>query len=234
MQTPHIMSTQGFGTKNGVKIIVYGKAGAGKTTLCATCPNPIILSAEGGLLTLARWNLPYIEIKSISDLRQTYLWFKNSPEARKNFQTVCLDSVSEIAEVCLTERKNASKNNDGRAVYGDMIEEMNKVIKEFRDLAGYHVYMSAKQERIKDESTGVILNGPSMPGKRLGENVPYLPDELFKLDIEGTGANSYRLLRTQPDFLNEAKDRSGLLDAIEEPHLGKIINKIMAGGAVSA
>jgi len=32
----------------GVKILVYGQAGAGKTTLITTLPNPIILSAEGG------------------------------------------------------------------------------------------------------------------------------------------------------------------------------------------
>lgn len=225
--TPQIKSTQGFGSTSGVKIVVYSKAGFGKTTLCATCPDPIILSAEAGMLALARWNLPYIEIKSIADLRQVYAWLKGSQDARR-FKTICLDSVSEIAEVCLAERDAASKNNDGRAVYGDMIKEMNKVIKEFRDLAGYHVYMTAKQERIKDEATGIILNGPSMPGRRLGENLPYLPDELFKLDIEGTGPSSYRLLRTQPDFINDAKDRSGVLNPIEEPHIGKIIEKIMA------
>ena len=231
---PQIKSTQGFGLQNGVKIVTYGKAGYGKTTLCATCPQPIILSAEGGLLALARWNLPYIEINTIADLRDVYRWLK-TPAARQNFRTVCLDSVSEIAEVCLAETKGANrKNTDGRAVYGDMIEEMTKVIKEFRDLQGYHVFMTAKQERIKDEATGVILNGPSMPGKRLGENLPYLPDELFKLDIEGVGANSYRLLRTQPDFINDAKDRSGALHPIEEPHIGKIIDKIMAAGQVSA
>ena len=31
---------------NGVKALVYGQAGAGKTTLAATMPHPIILSAE--------------------------------------------------------------------------------------------------------------------------------------------------------------------------------------------
>lgn len=225
--TPNIQSTQGFGVSNGVKIVVYSKAGMGKTTLCATCPAPIILSAEGGLLSLARFNLPYIKITSIADLRQTYAWLKNSAEPRKQFQTVCLDSITEIGEACLAERDNG-KNNDGRAIYGDMIKDMTKIIKEFRDLPGYHVYMTAQMERQKDESTGVILNGPGMPGKRLGEKLPYLPDELFKLDIEGIGANSYRLLRTQPDYLNDAKDRSGALNPIEEPHIGKIINKILA------
>ena len=103
---------------------------------------------------------------------------------------------------------------------------MTAVIKQFRDLEGYHIYMSFKQERLKDETTGGFVNQPMMPGSKLGQAVPYLPDELFKLDVEGFGAQSYRVLRTQPDLLNMAKDRSGMLDPIEEPHLGKIINKI--------
>ncbi len=224
-----IASTQGYGAKMGVKIVVYGLAGMGKTTLCATCPNPIILSAESGLLSLARYNLPFISITTMAELREAFSWLQSSTEARQNFQTICLDSVSEIAEIVLTNAK--SKNKDGRMAYGDLIEDMTKMIKQFRDLPGYHVYMSAKQERIKDDTTGVLMNQPMMPGNKLAQAVPYLPDEVFKLDIEGTGPNSYRLLRTQPDFLNMAKDRSGVLDAVEEPNLGKIINKITLANA---
>lgn len=227
MIQPTIRSTQGFGTANGVKILVYGKAGMGKTTLCATCPSPIILSAEGGLLALARWNLPYIEIKTLGELRDAYGWARSSAEA-KQFQTICLDSISEIAEVVLSVAKSPKPGAkvDGRQAYGSMIDDMTKVVREFRDLPGYHVYMSCKQERIKDEATGVVLNGPSMPGNKLGQAMPYFPDEVFQLDFEGFHPQQYRVLRTQPDMLNDAKDRSGVLQPIEEPHLGKIINKI--------
>src|SRR5690606_11264059 len=131
---------------------------------------------------------------------------------------LCLDSISEIAEVVLTNHK--AKSKDGRMAYGDMIDDMAKIIREFRDLPGYNVYMSAKQERLKNEATGVMINQPMMPGNKLGQSMPYFPDEVFQLDIEGIAPNSYRLLRTQPDFQNEAKDRSGLLDPIERPDLG--------------
>lgn len=219
-----IQSTQGFGAKQGVKILVYGLAGRGKTTLCATCPTPIILSAESGLLSLASFNLPYIQIDTIQDLREAYQWFRSSDEPRKMFETICLDSISDIAETVLADKK--AKVKDGRMAYGEMIDDMHKVIKQFRDLPGYHVYMSAKQERVKNDATGVVMNVPMMPGSKLGQALPYFPDEVFQLDIEGTGAQSYRFLRTQPDFMNDAKDRSGKLNPMEEPHLGKIINKI--------
>ena len=56
--------------QNGVKLLVYGQAGAGKTSLIATLPSPIVLSAEGGLLSIKDANLHFIEIKTIDDLQK--------------------------------------------------------------------------------------------------------------------------------------------------------------------
>ena len=36
-----------------VNLLVYGEAGSGKTTLCGTASDTLIISAEGGLLALA-------------------------------------------------------------------------------------------------------------------------------------------------------------------------------------
>lgn len=220
-----IMSTYGIGAKNGVKMLVYGKAGRGKTTLCATAPNPIVFSAESGLLALSNYQVAYAEIRTIKDLQDAFNWAQSSAEARQ-FQTLCLDSLSEIAEVVLSNAKGQVK--DPRQAYGELIEKMSMTIREFRDLPGYHVYMSAKQEMVKDDATGVALNMPSMPGNKLGQSLPYFFDEVFQLDIGKDPATqqTYRYLRTQPDFQNDAKDRSGRLDPIEYPDLGNIIKKI--------
>ena len=81
----------------GLKVLVYGMAGSGKTTLIKTLPAPVILSAEGGLLSISGEDLPYIEIKTMADLREAYGWLASSEEA-KGFRSVALDSISEIAE----------------------------------------------------------------------------------------------------------------------------------------
>jgi len=66
---------------NGVKLLVYGQAGAGKTSLIPTLPNPIVLSAEGGLLSIADADIPFIEISSMMDLTEAYGWLTESKEA---------------------------------------------------------------------------------------------------------------------------------------------------------
>ena len=210
-------------TAQAVKLLVYGQAGAGKTSLIPTLPKPVILSAEGGLLSIADTNLPFIEINSMIDLREAYLWLTSSAEAAE-FESVALDSISEIAEVCLNTEKKVNK--DPRAAYGAMQEQMADIIRAFRDLPGKHVYMSAKLEKTQDEM-GRVLYAPSMPGNKTGQSLPYFFDEVLALrvekDVEG---NTRRALMTDGDGLWLAKDRSGKLEVWEDADLGDIIRKI--------
>lgn len=227
----------------GVKCLVYGGAGMGKTVLAATCPNPVLISAESGLLSLKKenldrlfgannpmvaYNMPVIQISNVQDLTDAYAWCATSAEAG-NFQTIALDSLSEIAEVVLINAKKTAK--DPRQAYGELISQMENLIRLFRDLPYKNVYMAAKMEPTKDELTGVVKYGPSMPGAKLGAKLPYFFDEVFRLgtnkDAQG---NPFRFLQTQPDMQFEAKDRSGVLAPMEFPFLGNVFQKIMNPG----
>jgi phage nucleotide-binding protein len=210
-------------TAQAVKLLVYGQAGAGKTSLIPTLPTPVILSAEGGLLSISDTNLPFIEITSMQELQEAYKWLTSSAEAGE-FQSVALDSISEIAEVVLNAEKKINK--DPRAAYGAMQEQMADVIRAFRDLPGKHVYMSAKLEKTQDEM-GRVLYAPSMPGNKTGQSLPYFFDEVLALRVE-KDAEGYtrRALMTDGDGLWLAKDRSGKLEVWEDADLGEIIKKI--------
>lgn len=210
--------------RNGVKLLVYGAAGAGKTSLIKTLPNPIVLSAEGGLLSIQDADLPYIEIASMDDLREAYAFIMSEEGAA--FDSVALDSISEIAEVVLNAEKKTAK--DPRQAYGAMQEQMADLIRAFRDLPGKHVYMSAKLEKSQDE-TGRMLYAPSMPGNKTGQSLPYFFDEVLALRVERDGeGNTQRALMCDSDGLWQAKDRSGKLAVWEAPDLGAIIEKINA------
>lgn len=217
------LKTTGGLSANGVKVLVYGQAGAGKTSLITTLPNPIVLSAEGGLLSIQDANLPYLEIGNMETLKEAYEWLLASEEA-KSFESVALDSISEIAEVVLNYEKKVAK--DPRQAYGSMQEQMADIIRAFRDLPNRHVYMSAKLEKTQDEM-GRVLYAPSMPGNKTGQALPYFFDEVLALRVEKDAEGvTQRALMCDSDGLWLAKDRSGKLSAWEAPDLSEIIAKI--------
>ena len=218
----NLRSTKGLHA-NGVKLLVYGNAGSGKTSLIPTLPNPVVFSAEGGLLSIADADVPFVEVSSYDTLMEAYKWVTGSDEA-KHFESIALDSISEIAEVVLNHEKKIAK--DPRQAYGAMQEQMSDIIRAFRDIPNKHVYFTAKCEKATDE-TGRILYAPSMPGNKTGQQLPYFFDEVLALRVEKDQEGvAQRALMCDSDGIWQAKDRSGKLEQWEAPDLGAIINKI--------
>lgn len=212
---------------NGIKCLVHGPSGAGKTTLCCTTGEPtLIISAESGLLSV-RDAPDYIraaEIETLDDLEELYEFLVE--DECETFKWVALDSITEIAERVLFFEKGEAK--DPRQAYGKLTDRMMDLLRRFRDLRGYHVIMSCKQSRITPDS-GPSFYGPMMPGQQLPQQIPYLFDEVFALRVEeDEEGEKYRVLQTQRDGKYEAKDRSGELDLFEEPNLKKLAKKILS------
>jgi len=213
---------------DGIKCVVYGESGVGKTVLCSTAPEPFIISAEGGLLSLQGHNIPYVEVRTLQEVSDAYDFVTKSDEA-KQFKTICIDSLSELTEVCLVSIKRQliaeSENGkiDARQAYGKVAESVGMMIRRFRDLPGRDVVLIAKQKRITDEESGISQFEPYMPGKVLPFNLPYLVDEVFCMRVNRDGS---RYLQTVGDRKYVAKDRSGKLVPQENPNITSIFNKI--------
>lgn len=213
-----------------IKALCYGDAGAGKTVLASTAPNPIIISAESGLLSISDKDIPVIEVNTLDDMFEAYQFITESEDA-KQFETICLDSITEIGEVMLSQYKKDDK--DPRKSYGALADHMTQLIRQFRDLEGRHVYFSAKMTRIEDEHTGISTFRPAMPGKTLVNGMPFFFDEVMVMrigeetDEESGKVSKFRYLQTQPDLQYIAKDRSGVLAEFEKPDLTYIFNKIL-------
>lgn len=207
---------------NGVKALVYGMAGVGKTYMIKSLPNPIVISAESGLLALTGTDIPYIEVKTFIELQEAYQFIVSEHGAQ--FESIAIDSISEIGEIVLAHEK--SINKDGRGAYGEMAVKIMEIMRSFRDIQGKNVMFIAKAEKSQDE-TGRMLYQPSMPGAKISQQLPYLVDLVMALrtekDTEGT---IQRALMCQTDGTWQAKDRSGKLAAWEAPDLSALIAKI--------
>lgn len=213
----------------GLKILVHGQAGAGKTVLCATTKEPtLILNIEGGLLSLkgAPSYIKTVKIESIANLEEVLIMLQQQRDADdQQYKWVCLDSLSDIAETVLA--NEMEKSTDPRKTYPAFQAEVVKLVKGYRNLNGYNIVMTAKQMSTKDDFTGITLYSPSMPGNKLGPALPYLFDEVFALRVEkDEEGDDYRVLQTGRDVMFEAKDRSGMLKTFEPPKLYAIHEKI--------
>lgn len=222
-----IMKPAQLAQANGLKVLVYGAAGVGKTTLCASTGVPdktLILSAEAGLLSIRESNVSAINIDNIQKLRDVYEYLKGTAKTPANhpYTWVCLDSISEIAEQVLASEMESKK--DPRQAYGEMAVTMEKMIKLFRDLP-LNVCMVCKGKQTDDE--GRMVWQPSLPGQQLAEKIPYLFDEVFCLvAMTNKEGETKRALRTTADGKYTAKDRSGRLEGWEAPDLAALYKKI--------
>ena len=232
--------TSSLAIRNGIKCCTYGRSDAGKTMLCATAPTPVIAAAERGLLSLTDHNaarvfgdapytppsrIPAVEIRTRDALYDFARWC-STPEGRQ-YETVCLDSLSAIADYILADERAKTKGDAYGKAYGALADDFLALIRHLTTTLGHNVYAIAKQDRNKDDFSGAMLYGPMFPGQQIGKNLPYEFDELFCLRLmPGEDGQTARWLQTAADFQYEAKDRSGALAPFEYPHLGHVFNKI--------
>ena len=227
---------------NGIKILVHGMAGVGKTVLTATTgEKTIILNTENGLLSLKKWErlnkeafkkIKILKIESFDDLKEAYKFLKRK-EVKKIFSWVNLDSISEMAEQIIATEK--AKNRDGRRAYGITADEIIDLLRKIRDLP-YNVCMTAKQQYKDDYDAGKTMFIPMFPGQRIQQEISYMFDEVFALRCErendetetkkDKSLSTVRFLQTENDGKYYCKDRSGILDFHETPNLKKIKEKI--------
>lgn len=213
-----------------VKLLIYGEAGIGKTRMVSTAPNPLLISSEKGLMSLKDEDIDYINITSLQDIEDTYNYLVSDSESLNKYDTYCLDSISDLAEIILHEFMENER--DGRNAYGKLGNIGLDLLRRFRDISSKHLYFIAKMVREEDEYTGIPTWRPYMPGKTLINSLPHMFDILAPLRKNETEDKKiiYTYLQIKPDIQFMSKDRSNKLDEIEEPNLTKIFNKILLNG----
>ncbi len=217
-------------TTDGVKALVYGTAGTGKTTLSSTLDHKrtLIVSFESGLLSLldepGSETIQYVEVTTLEELNNVYTELCK-PDRQKEFDNIFIDSISEISELVLATVKANPKiykgMQDNMKLYMITQEEMIKIAKAFRDLKGYNIFMTALAEPYVKNMKETMR--PMMVGQKLGAKMLSLFDFIFYMAAEDDGK---RVIFTQPSTTYEAKSRSRKLLNKEEADLGHILAKI--------
>lgn len=221
-----------------VKGLIAGESGNGKTYLAATLgPKALVISAEGGLLTLHKQDVAFVDITTddkgnviAKDARYSRLQdvfrLLQKPEIKSKYDTIYIDSLTEVAQ-CLVDKldKEFPDRKDGLVKWGEYNKAMRGVIKAFRDLPHYSVWFSCLTSVEKDENNR-RYTGFNLPGK-ISQDLPQFFDFVFYLGItESDEGETKRYLLTKATERHTCKDRSGVLDKFERPDLGLVIKKL--------
>lgn len=214
--------------RTGIKMLVYGGAGSGKTRMCATtAPKPLLVAIENGILSIQHENIPIFDCRGKNCLQafSQFLQWVQSPESRQ-FETIIIDSWSELATILLN--SELPKQRDGRKAYSFMATKMLEWSSFLINHVPMNIIFICKQEC--GSNNGNPYHQPCLEGKKLYTEFTHSLDVILRFQSKRFVVNGqsqdYMVAssKNEPDYL--ARDRSGRLFADEPQDLGLIINKI--------
>lgn len=229
-----------------IKMLLYGEGSMGKTHQLGLVKkagfNPLIISAENGLLSIqnAGVEVDYVNITQddkgvpvargaarVARILEVFKYLQ-TPEAQAKYDTVCLDTITEIASSMsdqAVEEKKAAKG-DLRQAWGEYAQNLMRLVYAFRDLPKYNVIFTCQEELDKDELTGQRFYGPSIPGNAAKGPLFQSLDIVYRLF---KNEKNERFFQTDGTATIKAKHRGSKLQAIEPADLGAIMRRIKDG-----
>ncbi len=229
--TPEIKAARDHAVLFGVKALVYGPAGVGKTPIISTAPRPLLLSIEPGLLSMRNSDVPTTIAHDAKTIDDFFKWFFSSNET-KAYDTLGIDSASYMANVyLLAAMKGTSKQGNkkhGMAAYGEMADNTMEHLRTLFYVKEKHVYMICKEEIADVDYQS--LRRPYFPGNVLNNELPYLYDFIIRLaktqSIPGV-MGEHLAFQCVGNMNVLARNRTGNLNEFEPPHFGNLVAKAM-------
>lgn len=152
--------------------------------------------------------------------------------------TIFVDSITVASRLCFawcrTQPEAFSEKNgkpDIRGAYGLLGQEMIRWLTVLQHIQNKSIIIVGILERIVDDLKRVSWE-PQIEGGKTGREMAGIFDQVITLQtFEREDGPPYRAFVTQQinPWGYPAKDRSGRLELVEEPDLGKLIHKIRTG-----
>ncbi|CAK0781785.1 hypothetical protein CCP4SC76_7990001 [Gammaproteobacteria bacterium] len=158
------------------------------------------------------------------------------PEQLTKYEYYFVDSLTVLSRMCFTWCKTQPQaysektgKPDTRGAYGLLGQEMIAALTHLQHVRDKHVVYVAILEEKTDEFNRKTQQ-LQMEGSKTALELPGVLDVVLTLAIlKAEDGTTYRGFVCRPDntFGYPSKDRSGRLEPVEEPHLGKIIQKCL-------
>jgi len=162
------------------------------------------------------------------------------PSELERYETIFIDSITVAGRLCFQWCKGQpqafserSGKPDMRGAYGLHGQEMIAWLTHLQHTRNKNIwFVGILDERIDDYNRKVFT--PQIDGSKTGLELPGIVDQVIAMaELKDEDGNPFRAFinHTLNQWSYPAKDRSGRLNAIEEPHLGRLMAKIKSPAA---
>ena len=162
------------------------------------------------------------------------------PTELERYETIFIDSITVAGRLCFQWCKGQpqafserSGKPDMRGAYGLHGQEMIAWLTHLQHTRNKNIwFVGILDERIDDYNRKLFT--PQIDGSKTGLELPGIVDQVIAMaELKDEDGNPFRAFinHTLNQWGYPAKDRSGRLDAIEEPHLGRLMAKIKSAAA---
>lgn len=157
------------------------------------------------------------------------------PTVLDRYQTVFVDSITVAGRLCFQWCKGQPEavsektgKPDVRGAYGLHGREMIGWLTHLQHTRAKNVWLVGILDEKLDDFNRKVFQ-PQIDGSKTGLELPGIVDEVITMaEVADEGGAPYRafICQTLNPWAFPAKDRSGRLDQVEEPHLGQLMEKI--------
>lgn len=268
MSFPIITADQRLAEPRGVKGVLVGKSGLGKTSQLWTlnAAATLFLDLEAGDLAVEGWAGDTIRPRTWPDCRDFAVYIGGPNPALRDdqaysqahydavcerfgdagvldkYDTVFVDSITVAGRLCLQWCRGQPQaysektgKPDSRGAYGLLGAEMLAWLTHLQHTRRKNVWFVGILNEALDDFNRRVFS-LQIDGSKTGLELPGIVDEVVTLaELKTDDGTPYRafICRTLNPWSFPAKDRSGRLEMVEEPHLGRLMQKI-AGPAKPA
>jgi hypothetical protein len=247
-------------TPHGVKLLIAGPTGVGKTSLLRTVDpySVLLLDSDCGSLAIQDVPVDTIPIDDWQTARDVacriggpnptfsplncysqahYEKIGGALPNLERYRIIVADSITATSRHSFrwAEQQPEARTNRGekdtRAVYGLHAREFLLWLHQLQHARDKHVIFIGHLEQVIDDFKRPLGFQVQMEGAKVPREIGAIVDEFIIMEwikFEGRDEPMRALICTSPNAWNyPAKDRSGRLEQIEEPHLGRLLTKIV-------
>jgi len=261
MTLPIISAEQRQKERRGIKGVLLGKSGVGKTSQLYSLDEKttLFIDLEAGDLAVQDWQGDTLRPKTWTECRDLAVFVGGanpaladdqaysqahydaicekfgSPNDLDKYQTIFIDSITVAGRLCFQWCKQHPQSfsdktgkPDIRATYGLHGQEMIAFLTQLQHTRNKNIWFVGILDEKTDDYNRHFFE-IQIEGAKTGHELPGIVDQVITMaEITPEEGEAYRafITHTLNPWQYPAKDRSGKLDMMEPPDLGRLMRKI--------